>query len=136
MNGKATKTLNEGKFSLEAPRLTMWTFIVKYSFSLSVIVAIFLLSPSAEAMPKKHAMPQTHAMPFGATCYNNYGANNSERSVSGAMVAVRRYFAHRGYHVKLLEHNANFIKVELSKEKKVIDIIIVDIKSGRMRSAR
>lgn len=110
--------------------MTMRIFHVKYSFSLSVIAVIILLYSSAEAMPKKHAMP------FGATCYDTYGANNSERSLSGAMIAVRRYFAHRGYKVKLLEHNTRFLKVEISRDTNVVDVIIVDIKSGRMRSLK
>jgi hypothetical protein len=106
----------------------MCSTLLKSSIIMLLLAGILLQSPYADAMPKQHKMT------FGETCYSNYGAGNKERSVTGAMLAVRQYFTHRGFNVKLVEHNINFLRVEVSKEREIVDIIIVDIKSGRMRS--
>ncbi len=100
-------------------------------------IAIFLLALlPALFVPSVESFAEEHKMPYGSSCFNPYGARGKARSISYAIGAVRKYFRARGYYVKLVEHNRRFLTVEVHDHEKLVDTVIVDIRTGKMRSVQ
>jgi len=102
---------------------------VRYASAIFVLIllpAIFMLPANAYAKKNK--------IPYGSSCYDSYGAKGHSRSISYAIEAARKYFDALGYNVKLVGHIKHFMTIEVYDDMELIDTIIVDIRSGKMRS--
>ncbi len=100
----------------------------------ALVISMLILLP-ALFMPADYSYAKEKT-PYGTTCYDQYGASGRPRTTSQAIGAVRKYFRERGYYVKLLGHNMHFLKVEVYDDEEVVDTVIVDIRSGRIRSVK
>jgi hypothetical protein len=99
--------------------------------ALIIVMAIaVLLLPVSYA----HAMRAQSAFMYGKSCYSPYGYSKKNINVMESMEIIGRYFADRGLEVKMLKHDRRFVHVEVYKGDEKVDRIIVDVKTGRMRS--
>jgi hypothetical protein len=84
--------------------------------------------------------PVRGVTPYGDFCWkcSNYGMKHSVRSrlvsYHDAVSAVKAYFHRRGYAIGRVHGSGRFIKVDVLKGKKIVDCIIFDRRSGRIRS--
>ncbi len=100
-------------------------------------IAIFLLAlMPALFVPYADSAPNENKLPYGSSCYEHYGARGNTRSISYAIGAVRKYFKARGFYVKLVEHDMRFLTVEVLDHEKLVDTVVVDIRTGKMRSVQ
>lgn len=101
----------------------------------TIAVFLLILLP-ALFVPSVESIAEEHKMPYGSSCFNHYGARGKIRSISHAIGAVRKYFAKRGNYVKLVSHAGRFLTVEVYDGQELVDTVIVDIRSGKMRSVK
>ena len=87
-------------------------------------------------MPSVESIAEEHKMPYGSSCLNPYGARGKAISISHAIGAVRKYFAARDKYVKLVGHTKRFLTVEIYDDEELVDTVVVDIRSGKMRSVQ
>ncbi|KKM90185.1 hypothetical protein LCGC14_1241110 [marine sediment metagenome] len=100
-------------------------------------IAIFLLALlPALFVPSSGSYAEENKIPYGSSCYEQYGARGNTKSISYAIGAVRKYFHARGYYVKLVEHTMRFLTVEVLDGEELIDTVVVDIRTGKMRSVQ
>jgi hypothetical protein len=74
--------------------------------------------------------------PYGDFCprCTNYGMCRSELSRHDAVLAIESYFSNRGFAIGNVEGRGRFIKVEIFKGERLVDRIIFDRRTGRLRS--
>lgn len=72
--------------------------------------------------------------PYGYYCRGPYGVCKKPLKVREAVSAMQGYFHKRGFTVQVLEHRGRFIKADIFQDKKKVDCIIFDKKTGRIRS--
>lgn len=80
------------------------------------------------------AMQNAPVFNYGASCFNPYGAARKKMSFVKTTHAVEEFFKKKGLEVRFLGHNRRFIRAVIYKGDKQVDSIIVDIRTGRMRS--
>lgn len=97
-------------------------------FVLALLPALFV--PTVESIAGENKLP------YGSSCFSSYGARGKTKSIPNAIGAVRKYFAQRGYYVKLMSHTKWFLTVDIYDNEDIIDTVIVDIRSGKMRSVK
>lgn len=98
-----------------------------------LLVSAFLLLPP-EAVAASHS--KDSASPYGDYCkkYSHYGRNKIMHDHAHAEKALRHYFSKRGLTIKLLERKGRFIKAHVMKNKEIVDTILFDRHTGRIRS--
>ncbi len=101
--------------------------------SVSLLLLALLFLPFSYVSAMHHEKPVT---PYGDFCpkCSKYGTCNSAMSHEDAKKAVIDYYHKKGYSVELVKKNGRFIRVKIIKEKKVVDVVIFDRKTGRIRS--
>ncbi len=105
---------------------------MKY-LSIILIVFILLLAPFS-AVYSDH--DRRHVTPYGDFCRKctKYGTCKSLMSHDEAKQAMRDYYHKKGLSVEIEYKKGRFIKAKVKDEDKVIDVIIFDRKTGRVRS--
>jgi len=96
---------------------------------LFVMLFISFLSSSAA----DHEKPVT---PYGDFCKrcSEYGNCKSEMSHEEAQKALIEYYHAKGLGVELEKKRGRFIRAKIRDKDKVVDVIIFDRRSGRIRS--
>lgn len=104
---------------------------MKY-LSAIVIVLVLLVVPLA-VMAGGHEKPVT---PYGDFCRRcgAYGKCKSIMSHEDAKKALIDYYHHKGLVVELEKKRGRFIRAKIRDKNKVVDVIIFDRNSGRIRS--
>jgi hypothetical protein len=86
--------------------------------------------------PNPHRM--RNVTPYGDFCPNCsvYGVRYKHEAVrhDKAVEAIRAYFAKRGFKIGNVKGLGRFIKVDIYKDRKLVDRIVFDRKTGRIRS--
>jgi hypothetical protein len=74
--------------------------------------------------------------PYGDYCrkYSHYGKNRIVHDYKHAEKALIHYYDKKGLEVKPLNRRGRFIKVNIIKDDKIVDIILFDRYTGRIRS--
>lgn len=73
--------------------------------------------------------------PYGDTERNGYGERKPVKSLAEAKKALSEFFAKKQYKVGKLEEKEFFFEAEiLDKGGKVVDKVIIDKRTGRIRS--
>jgi hypothetical protein len=105
---------------------------MKY-ISIIVIVSVLLIIPLTEAAAGSHEKPVT---PYGDFCRrcSEYGNCKSTMSHEEAKKALIEYYHDKGLGVQLEKKRGRFIRAKVRHKNKVVDIIIFDRNSGRIRS--
>ncbi len=93
----------------------------------ALTTALLLIASSAFSEQQKPLIK------YGTSCYRAYGGRN-EGNISKAIISVKKYFAHRGFGVKILGHSRRYIRADIYKDDEQVDSIVVDITTGKMRS--
>ncbi|MDA8156459.1 MAG: hypothetical protein M0Z52_08420 [Actinomycetota bacterium] len=109
-----------------------------------IIIAIILvlamagILQAADKKPPKQS-PQPPAQPnqpisYGDACDSPYGMCQSEITMREAVHALNMYFAKRGLICRIRMHLGRFVKADIYNGNAFVDSIILDRKTGKMRS--
>jgi len=102
---------------------------------LLIIVLVFSFPlpgiPAAEALHEKEKVT-----PYGDYCsrMSHYGMHKSIIDLNHAEEALKHYYGEKGLDVEVVSREGRFIKVHVIDEQRVVDIIIFDRRTGRVRS--
>ncbi len=82
------------------------------------------------------AYAQTPDTPYGDFCpkCSKYGVCPELLSVEEAREAVESYFKGKGISVGKIRGHGRFLKIRLIKDNDLLDVILFDRKTGRIRS--
>lgn len=77
-----------------------------------------------------------NSTPYGDYCrkYSHYGKNRIMHDYKHAEKALMHYYSKKGLKIKPLSRKGRFIKAHVIKKGIVIDIILFDRHTGRVRS--
>ena len=105
---------------------------VKYTPTL-IIVSFLLLLPAGAVQAFHGEKPIT---PYGDSCprCSEYGMCKYILSHEDAKKAIMDYYHKKGFVVELILKKGRFIKAKVKDKNKVVDIIIFDRRTGRLRS--
>lgn len=75
--------------------------------------------------------------PYGdyRECCGAYGVCKEEMSPKDAEKAITRYFSSKGMRIGKIQHRGRFVEAEIYRNGKMMDKVIFDRKTGRIRSA-
>jgi hypothetical protein len=104
---------------------------MRYLSTLAVIPVILALSAAGYASPDD-AKPVT---PYGecAGC-GKYGVCKTQMSEEDARKVMVDHYDKKGLHINIEKTNGRFIKAKIMDNGKVVDIVIFDCRTGRIRS--
>ena len=99
--------------------------------ALIIISLLFLTTAPSYAWHNRMAVT-----PFGDYCpmASRYGMHSHNISVSDAEHALSEYYSKKGYSIKVIKVTGRFMKIDVLKGKKVVDTVIFDRHTGRLRS--
>ncbi len=97
-----------------------------------IIVGIMLTTMTAAGL----AADRRPVTPYGDFCpaCSRYGFCKIRLTVAQARNALKQYYAQKGFTVKIEEVHGRFIKATVYDRGKIIDKILFDRRSGRIRS--
>ena len=95
---------------------------------LMALLLVFVASYSVAATQN------TPVFKYGASCFNPYGSAKKKMDFVKASHAAEQFFKKKGMEVRVLGHNRRFIRAVIYKGDEQVDSIIIDIRTGRMRS--
>lgn len=74
--------------------------------------------------------------PYGGTCARcgHYGMCKSEISTEDAVKAMKQYYGKKDLNIEILSVEGKFIKANVKHRDRVLDVIIFDRRTGRIRS--
>lgn len=74
--------------------------------------------------------------PYGDYCprFSKYGKNKAFHTQKQAEEALKDYYSSKGFTVEVVSPGGRFIKAHIKKKDSIIDIIIFDRHTGRIRS--
>jgi hypothetical protein len=74
--------------------------------------------------------------PYGDYCREctTYGTCKSIIPTKEAVAAIRQYYRDKGCQVGSVRHKGRFIEAEIYQDNKLVDKVLFDRKSGRIRS--
>lgn len=102
-----------------------------------VTVLIITLALLSVSLPEVFAWRNGKMVtPYGDFCprCTKYGICKSVMSHEDAKKAMLDYYHKKGLHVELENKRGRFIKVKVKDKDKVVDVIIFDRRTGRIRS--
>lgn len=82
------------------------------------------------------AFAHDETTPYGDYCdaCSKYGVCRQSVSQEESRAAIEAYYREKGMEVGKMRHRGRFIEVEILKEGQLVDKILFDRKSGRIRS--
>ncbi len=98
-----------------------------------VISAVLILIPLTETAVRSQVKPVTPYGDFCPSC-SKYGNCKETMSHEDAKKALIEYYHKKGLGVQLEKKRGRFIRAKVTDSKKIVDIIIFDRSSGRIRS--
>lgn len=101
--------------------------------SLFIIVSMLLLAPFSGASALQYEKPVT---PYGDYCprCTKYGNCKTTLGHDDAKQAMLDYYHKKGMSVEIEKKRGRFIRAKISYENDVVDVIIFDRRTGRIRS--
>jgi hypothetical protein len=78
--------------------------------------------------------PPAPSINYGDSCRGPYGATHKRMSVRKAIDSLKAYFIKRDLSVRVTDHRKWFIRAEIYNTTTLVDIIIMDVRTGKMRS--
>lgn len=111
-------------------------FSLGYGMAAAVVMALFL--SAALLAVSVHAAsagpPEGPAVRYGTYCLGHYGAVQKGANIKDAIVSLRLFFEKRGLSVRILEHDMRFIRADVYKGDERVDSVVLDARTGKMRS--
>lgn len=98
-----------------------------------IIMLVSLCIASSNTFAWRNKKPVT---PYGDFCprFSNYGVKKSHLSSEKARMALKDYYDKKGLIVMIEDIRGRFIKAKIIEKDKVVDVIILDSHTGRIRS--
>ena len=103
---------------------------------LLLIVALTgILTDNAYAETKKD-VPEKGVTPYGVSCplCGEYGYCKKEVKHEEAVRALEKYYKEKGMTVAVIKKEGRFIEADVYKGKDVVDRVVLDCKTGKIRS--
>jgi hypothetical protein len=74
--------------------------------------------------------------PYGDSCplCGDYGYCNKQPTRKEAVVALKTYYRGKGLHVMTKKQEGRFLEAEIYKNNKMIDRVLLDLRTGLIRS--
>ncbi len=101
------------------------------------ILLIMLFLPFIVAVPEGKAMNhEKQVTPYGDYCprCTQYGTCKSVMSHDDSKKAMIDYYNKKGFAVEIENKKGRFIRAKIMNKNEVVDVIIFDRRSGRIRS--
>ena len=100
---------------------------------ISVLALSLLLGGTAGASAERS---NKHITPYGDFCRqtSHYGMHKKMLSNQEAEQALRHYFGEKGLDFEIIHNRHRFIKAVIKDNNKIVDTIIFDRHTGRIRS--
>ncbi len=94
---------------------------------IGIIGLIYLLATQALAGP---------VTPYGDFCpkCSRYGYCRRPLTRAESIEAIRDYYRRKGLETRIVQFRGRFIMVNVYKDKKLVDTVIFDRRTGRLRS--
>lgn len=115
------------KGNIEIGRNTPAFFIKTLLMALSVL---FIAGWPAVS----HAASGRPSVNYGAYCMSSYGHAGDKTSVSKAIKALESYFEKKGLEARVISHTNRIIRADIFKGSLKVDGVVMDIRTGRLRS--
>jgi hypothetical protein len=79
---------------------------------------------------------QSDITPYGVSCprCGEYGYCKKPLTYQEAVKAFKSYYEEKGFKVVTTEHRGRFIEADIYRDEKIVDKVILDRKTGRIRS--
>jgi hypothetical protein len=86
--------------------------------------------------PPKKAERRRTVTPYGDFCSrcSKYGTGSKPVNINDAIVAIKHYFKTKGLDVKKVRGRGRFLKAEIYKGDHLVDRVLFDRRTGRIRS--
>jgi hypothetical protein len=99
------------------------------SFVVFTAIILFMVTPTG-------GYGTEAGVPYGDSCQwcSEYGICREDLGSKEAESAIGRYFSMRGLAAKNMRHKGRFIEADIYRNNKLIDKVIFDRKTGRIRS--
>jgi hypothetical protein len=99
----------------------------------SIIIMLLLALQSTPVLAWSGERPVT---PYGDFCKScgQYGTCKNMMNPDEARKAMADYYHRKGFDVEIMKIEGRFIKAKVKNRKGVVDVIIFDRKTGRIRS--
>ena len=106
--------------------MTKWLFIVALSG---------ILTADIHAETKKEE-PEKGVTPYGVSCplCGEYGYCKKEVKHEEAVKALEKYYKEKGMTVAITKKEGRFIEADVYKDKDLVDRVVLDCKTGKIRS--
>lgn len=105
---------------------------------MNIIAAIILMSlsfiPAAQADNIRDEKKRQSITPYGAACEGSYGMLREHMTIPDAVRAIKDYFEKKGLTVEIIDHWSRFIMADIYDGAIIVDRVIMDRKTGRLRS--
>jgi len=102
-----------------------------------VLIALLVLGISGIAHAETKKGEQERGItPYGVSCpiCGQYGYCKKKVKHEAAVKALEKYYKEKGMSVSVIKKDGRFIEADVYKNKKLIDRVILDCKTGKMRS--
>lgn len=105
----------------------------KHLFFILFIIPAVQMTVLSDAYGFHEKKPVT---PYGDYCprFSNYGKKKAFHTRKQAKEALQHYYHSKGFTVEVVSPGGRFIKANIKKENAVIDVVIFDRHTGRIRS--
>lgn len=102
---------------------------------LFIVVLTGILAGDAYAETKKDAQ-EKGITPYGVSCplCGEYGYCKKEVKHEEAVRALKKYYKGKGMTVAVTKKEGRFIEADVYKDKDLIDRVVLDCKTGKIRS--
>ena len=102
---------------------------------LFIVVLTGILTGDAYAETKKDE-PEKGVTPYGVSCplCGEYGYCKKEARHEEAVRALEKYYKGKGMTVTVTKKEGRFIEADVYKDKDLVDRVVLDCKTGRIRS--
>jgi hypothetical protein len=99
-------------------------------------MTMLLLVMSVPVYAGDNDMENNNVTPYGDYCRECtlYGICKEVIAPEDAVMVLDRYYRHKGYRLGTIYHRGRFIEAEIYKNKRQVDKVVFDRKTGRLRS--
>lgn len=106
--------------------------MMKFLFFFSI--AFLVVSLGTATAQQRKTQQRVHVFYYTDCCGSAYGICNTQMTPPQAIHALTMYFAGRGYSTVIREQISHFIKADIYSGKTYVDTVILDMKTGKIRS--
>lgn len=102
-----------------------------------LLIIILAFACSLLAVPEAGALrDNSRVTPYGDYCsrMSHYGMHKSIIDMKHAEEALKHYYGEKGLTIEIVSREGRFIKAQVKNQHSVVDIIIFDRSTGRVRS--